>query len=172
MLESDAVESGSGAAIISDMEECLESDSTERRADDRRCRSEYVFRDKRSGFDRRRRNVAGLGGLAHQAVVHLRDHPRKLQFLLLVVNVLNLTDFGLTMNALAHGASEANPVMASLFKIGPVWAAIFKIVAVLVATAMVWECRRYRKALIAAIAMLLVFAAIFIYHMVGMLLLN
>lgn len=92
--------------------------------------------------------------------------------LLLVVNALNLTDFGLTMNALANGATEANPVMASLFKIGPLWAGLFKTVAVLVATAIVWECRRYRKALVAAIAMLLVFAAVFAYHMVGMLLLS
>jgi hypothetical protein len=37
---------------------------------------------------------------------------------------------------------------------------------------MVWECRRYRKALLAAIAMVLVFAGVFIYHMVGLLFLS
>jgi hypothetical protein len=154
------------------MEDCLEPESTERRADDRRHRREYVFRDKRSGFDRRQHDVPGVRGVVHQTLVHLRDNPRTLQVLLVIVNVLNLTDFGLTVNALANGASEANPVMASLFKVGPLWAGIFKTAAVLVATALVWECRRYRKALLAAVAMLMVFAAIFVYHMVGMTLLS
>ena len=93
------------------------------------------------------RTCRACGAVVHQTLVHLRDNPRTLQVLLVVVNALNLTDFGLTLNALANGASEANPVMASLFKVGPLWAGIFKTAAVLVATALVWECRRYRKAL-------------------------
>jgi hypothetical protein len=131
-----------------------------------------VFRDKRSGFDRRQREASGFRGVLQQALLRLRDDPTKLQVLLILVNVLNLTDFALTMNALAGGASEANPVMASLFKAGPVWAGVFKTCAVLVATALVWECRRYRKALLAAVLMLLVFAVIFVYHMVGLTLLS
>jgi hypothetical protein len=170
--EFDSVESRADLSIISDMEECLEPESPERRADDRRCRREYVFRDKRSGFDRRQQDVPGVRGFFHQTLVHLRDNPRTLQVVLLIVNALNLTDFGLTLNALANGASEANPVMASLFKLGPLWAGVFKTAAVLVATALVWECRRYRKALLAAVAMLMVFAAIFVYHMVGIALLS
>jgi hypothetical protein len=170
--EFDAVESEFDASIIRDMEECLEPHSEERRADDRRYRREYVFRDKRSGFDRRQRRATGFRGVVQRALLWLRDDPAKLQILLILVNVLNLIDFALTMNALAGGASEANPVMASLFKAGPVWAGVFKTCAVLVATALVWECRRYRKALLAAVVMLLVFAAIFVYHMVGLTLLS
>ena len=116
--------------------------------------------------------MPGVRGFVHQTLVYLRDNPHTLQVLLIVVNALNLVDFGLTLNALANGASEANPVMASLFKVGPLWAGLFKTAAVLVATALVWECRRYRKALLAAVAMFLVFAAIFVYHMVGMTLLS
>jgi hypothetical protein len=170
--EFDAAEAGDDRSVTAGAEDCLESEAAERRGDDRRCHNEYVFRDKRSGFDRRRQQVAGVRGYFQRTLVHLRDNPRTLQVLLLVVNALNLADFGLTVNALANGASEANPVMASLFRMGPIWAGIFKTAAVLVATALVWECRRYRKALLAGVAMFLVFAAIFIYHMVGIALLS
>ncbi len=172
MLEYDAVDSSDDANVTPGVDDCLDSPSSDRRADDRRCRREYVFRDKRSGFDRRRVAMPGVRGFAYQALVHLRDNPRTLQVLLVVTNVLNLADFALTMNALANGASEANPVMASLFKLGPAWAGVFKAVAVLVATALVWECRRYRKALAASIGMLLVFTGIFIYHMIGLTLIS
>jgi hypothetical protein len=170
--ESEAVDSAYDAGSGAGSTECVTSGAGERRADDRRCRNEYVFRDKRSGFDRRTRPVGGARGVLHGMLVHLRDNPMHLWALLLVVNILNLTDFGLTVNAMANGASEANPVMASLFKVGPLWAGVFKTVAIVVATALVWECRRYRKALIAAVGMLLVFAAIFIYHMIGITLLS
>ena len=172
MQEFDSVESKNDLGIIPDMEDCLEPQSADRRADDRRCRREYVFKDKRSGFDRRRQALPGVRGFLHRTLVYLRDNPRTLQVILIVVNALNLADFGLTLNAMANGASEANPVMASLFKMGPLWAGVFKTAAVLIATALVWECRRYRKALLAALAILLVFAGIFIYHMVGITLLS
>lgn len=109
-----------------------------------------------------------MSGLAYDALLTLRDNPVVLRVLLVVVNVLNLIDFGLTLNALALGAGEANPLMATLLDANPVWAGIFKTAAVLVATAIVWECRRYRKALIAAVFMVLVFAGVFVYHIVGL----
>jgi hypothetical protein len=170
--EFDAPQEVDDGSIIARMEECLESQDAERRADERRCRREYVFRDKRSGFDRRHRPLEGVRGVTHRTLVALRDKPRALLVLLVVVNALNLTDFALTLNALSRGATEANPVMATLFNASPIWAGVFKTFAIFVATAMVWESRRYRKALVAAIAMLLVFAAIFIYHMVGLLFLT
>ena len=150
------------------MEECPQAREGDRRGDDRRCRREYVFRDKRTGFDRRYQPKPGFSGALHQTLLGLRDNPGALRVLLLVINALNLTDFGLTLNALSIGATEANPVMATLFEASPIWAGVFKTLAVLLATALVWECRRYRKALLAAVAMLLVFAAIFVYHMIGL----
>jgi hypothetical protein len=170
--EFDTLQTSDCDSIIKGMEECAESLDDERRADERRRRREYVFRDKRSGFDRRHRPLEGVRGFTHRTLVALRDKPRALQVLLVVVNALNLTDFVLTLNALSRGATEANPVMATLFNASPIWAGIFKMLAVFVATALVWESRRYRKALVAAIAMVLVFAAIFIYHMVGLLFLS
>jgi hypothetical protein len=158
--------------IIVGMEDSVESEVPERRTDERRSRREYVFRDKRTGFDRRREPADGWRGLALRVLIRLRDNPGTLQGLLIIVNALNLADLALTINALGNGASEANPVMASLFKAGPVWAGIFKTLAVLVATLMVWEYRRYRKALLAGIIVFLLFTAVFVYHMVGLSLLN
>jgi hypothetical protein len=170
--EFDALQRSACDSIILGMEECLESQDDDRRADERRRCQEYVFRDKRSGFDRRHRPAEGLWGTVHRVLIVLRDNPRALQVLLVVVNALNFTDLGLTLNALSNGATEANPVMATLFNASPIWAGVFKTLAIFVATAMVWECRRYRKALLAAIAMVLVFAGVFIYHMVGLLFLS
>jgi hypothetical protein len=155
-------------SIIGDMPECPESLEADRRYDERRCSQTYVFRDRRSGFDRRHQPRGPVARFLHDTLVALRDNPSALRVLLVLVNALNLIDFGLTLNALSIGASEANPVMASLFDVSPVWAGVFKVVAILVATAIVWECRRYRKALAAAIVMLFIFAAVFIYHMVGL----
>jgi hypothetical protein len=58
--------------------------------------------------------------------------------------------------------------MRSLFAMSPRWAGIFKVVAVLAASLLVWESRRYRKALIAGLCMLVVFAGLFVYHVFGL----
>jgi len=58
--------------------------------------------------------------------------------------------------------------MRSLFDIGPVWAGAFKVVAVMAATALMWRCRRFRSALVAALIILLVFTAVLFYHIVGL----
>ena len=151
------------------MDDSLEPLRDERRSGDRRtCRS-YVFRDKRTGFDRREcRDGEASGGLVHRVLVALRDSSRTLMVVLLTVNVLNVLDFALTLNALSIGATEANPVMASLFEAGPVWAGVFKMAAVALASLLVWEWKRYRKALLAAVMMLAVFTAVFVYHIVGL----
>lgn len=150
------------------MKECPEWPDYERRHIERRCQHRYVFLDRRTGFDRRRRPRAAMSRLAYDTLLALRDNPVALRVLLVVVNALNLIDFGLTLNALSLGASEANPLMATLLDVSPVWAGIFKAVAVVVATAIVWGCRRYRKALVAAVFMVLVFSGVFVYHIVGL----
>jgi hypothetical protein len=151
------------------MDSSLQSESEERRCADRRTSRSHVFRDKRTGFDRRAcGDERRTRDLVRGVLLGLRDSPRTLVALLLVVNALNLIDFALTLNALALGADEANPVMATLFEAGPAWAGVFKVAAVALASLLVWEWKRYRKALIAAVMMLAVFAAVFIYHIVGL----
>lgn len=146
--------------------------SDDRRCGDRRTSRSHVFRDKRTGFDRRACAEPGVKGWMRGLLLGLRDNPHTLMVLLFTVNALNLIDFALTVHALSVGASEANPVMASLFKVGPVWAGVFKTAAVAFASLLVWDWRRYRKALFAGVAMLAVFTAVFCYHVVGLALLK
>ncbi len=151
------------------MDDSLQSVEGERRCGDRRVGRSHVFRDKRTGFDRRTCEADGATrGFVRGMLIALRDSPRTLMVLLLAVNALNLLDFALTVNALATGASEANPIMATLFEAGPVWAGVFKTAAVALATLLVWEWKRYRKALFAGVMMLTVFSAVFVYHMIGL----
>jgi hypothetical protein len=98
----------------------------------------------------------------------LRDRPRALQLLLAAANILNVADFSLTLNVLDSGGREANPVMRPLLAMSPLWAGTFKVVTVLAASLLVWESRRYRKALIAGLFMLVVFACLFVYDMFGL----
>jgi hypothetical protein len=100
--------------------------------------------------------------------VNLRDRPGTLGVLLLVVNLLNVADFWLTVNVLHGGGGEANPIMRSLFCMGPVWAGLFKMTAVLLTSLLVWRCRSYRMALAAALAILAVFTAVAFYHVLGL----
>lgn len=140
---------------------------TERRAGDRRRRGQHIFRDQRTGFDRRESERSGAG-ILYCTLAGLRNQPRLLFWLLITVNALNIADFGLTLNALAHGYQEGNPIMGFLFEMNPALAGIFKILAVLLASVLVWQLKRYRKALLAAIVMLLIFAGVFAWHLYGL----
>jgi hypothetical protein len=137
-----------------------------RQGGERRRRRKYRFHDRRSGFDRRVNGVQM--GVLKRTLMALRDRPRALKGLLAAVNLLNLADFLLTLFALESGGREANPVLRRLFAFSPLWAAIFKLVVVLAATLLVWETRRYRWALIAGLGMLVLFALLFVYHVVGL----
>lgn len=140
----------------------------DRRSGDRRRRRVYVFRDQRSGFDRRAAPAGAGVGVVQSALVGLRDRPAALMLLLAAVNVFNVADFSLTLNVLATGGAEANPIMRSLFALGPVWAGLFKVAAVLLASWPVWRCRRYRLALQAALLMVIIFFAVLVYHVLGL----
>jgi hypothetical protein len=132
-----------------------------RQGGERRRRRKYRFHDRRSGFDRR---VAGVKlGVVRSTLIALRDRPKALQLLLAGVNLLNLADFSVTLRVLDSGGREANPILRPLLALSPLWAGIFKLVAVLAASLLVWENRRYRKALIAALCMVLVFAGLVAY---------
>lgn len=107
-------------------------------------------------------------GVLRRTLFALRDRPRALRLLLVAVNVLNVADFALTLGVLHSGGREANPVMRSLLALSPLWAGVFKLVAVLAASLLVWQNRYYRKALIAGLCMLVVFAALFVYDVFGL----
>lgn len=155
--------------MIVSMDESVASESNARGGGERRRRRlSFVLHERRSGFDRREPLTAGpTATVFENALTGLRDHPGTLWLLLVTVNALNLVDFVLTLNVLALGGGEANPIMRSLFALDPVYAGAFKIVAVLLTTGLVWRCRRFRSALGAALLMVAIFAAVFFYHVIG-----
>jgi hypothetical protein len=132
-----------------------------------------VLHERRTGFDRRGPISGGAVAVRFEGLLRgLRDSASSLRVILITVNILNVADFLLTLNALAMGASEANPVMRSLFNVDPVYAGIFKFLAILGVTLLVWRCRRYRSALQASLIVLAVFTLVFVYHIVGLTLLS
>ncbi len=154
------------------MGEVLHQYENERRAGDRRVRRvSLVLHERRSGFDRRARpgnrgTVPGLTGV----LLAVRDRPGILWIILVSVNALNLADFLLTLNILALGGGEANPLLAHLFAADPFYAGLFKFTVVLLVTLAVWRCRRFRRALEASFIMLGVFTVVFFYHIYGLVL--
>lgn len=106
--------------------------------------------------------------MLERTLTDLREQPRALWFLLATVNVLNVADFALTLNALSHGFAEGNPLMGFMLELSPAWAGIFKMLCILLASLLVWRLKRYRKALVMAIAMLVIFAGIFVWHLYGL----
>ena len=144
--------------------------SNERRnADRRKRRVSIVLHERRTGFERRGSISGGALAAGFDGVLRsLRDSPGYLCIVLVTVNILNVVDFVLTLNALAMGAGEANPVMKSLFDMNPIYAGSFKFLAIFAVTLVVWLCRRYRSALQAALVVLGVFTLVFVYQIVGL----
>ena len=144
--------------------------SDNRRSEDRRQRRfSFVLRERRSGFDRRGRDGGSRASIAvEQALVKLRDRPRLVLSMLVLVNALNLAEFQLTLNVLGRGGGEANPILRSLFALDPLYAGIFKVLAVLLTSWLVWRCRRFRSGLEASLILLGVFCAVICYHIVGL----
>lgn len=130
-----------------------------------------MLRERRSGFDRRKAGGRGVlkGGSLTCLLLNLRERPGVLWVMLVTVNILNLADFLLTLNVLATGGGEANPILRPLFDANPIYAGLFKFAAVLIVTLVVWHFRRFRRALEASLIMLGVFAVVFFYHIFGLL---
>ncbi len=131
------------------------------RRSERRTQARFVWRERRSGFDRRRH------GPVVKRLLELRDSPIALLSLLAAVNVLNLLDQLATTRALAAGFGEANPVMAGLISFDPRLAAIVKITAIAGVSGGVWALRRYKVILEVGVLMLLVFTAVLLIHFAG-----
>ena len=113
--------------------------SEDRRGGERRSgRISLRLHERRTGFDRR--SPASLVGW-------YRDRPHIVGAVLVAVVLLNIADLVLTIRALGRGATEANPVMAALFELGPVTAGAFKVLVGLTFALIVWRLRRYRRVL-------------------------
>jgi hypothetical protein len=135
---------------------------------DRRRRSHFVLRDRRTGFDRRRPQGQGsLGAAFESALIHLRDNPSSLVSLLVLANLLSLLDLALTLTLLRLGVVEANPIMRHLFAASTGQAIAVKAGLIAAASIVIWALRTRRPALMAALFMVTLYAAIVFYEVVG-----
>ncbi len=141
--------------------------SLERRAEDRRSRRTWVWRERRTGFDRRHRSTSRVGSAWEGTLVFLRDNPLALVLLLALANLLSILDLAFTLRALEQGAIEVNPLMRTLIADDPAQAVIVKIALVAGVSVLVYLLRRYRSMLGVALLTLGLFAAIVAYHLFG-----
>lgn len=139
----------------------------ERRAGERRQRRAWVWRERRSGFDRRRTHRSRIAWAWDGALAHLRDNPLTFLLVLTLANLLSLLDLVLTQRALAAGAVEINPVMRSLLADNPTAAAAVKIGLVAGVSALVFALRRYRLMITVGLLTVALFAIIVAYHVLG-----
>ena len=141
------------------------------RGPDRRSRRRFVFRDRRSGFERREpKRQSVIPGL-DATLVHLRDNPRTLIGVLLFANLLSVLDLMLTLILFREGAGEANPFMGYLFANGVAQGAVVKIAIIAAASLGIWELRRHRPALATAVFFLVAYGAVVLYELFGLALL-
>jgi hypothetical protein len=133
------------------------------RQPDRRQRRAFRLIERRSGFERR----ADQPGAATGALLHLRDNPRLLVELLVLINLLSILDLSVTRRVLALGAVELNPVMAHLLAADATRAAGVKIALVAAGTLGLWLLRRRRPALQATLLLVAVFGLLIVYETVA-----
>jgi len=140
------------------------------RSPDRRRRHRLAIEERRSGFDRRRNVCRSPVAAALEAPVRrLRDDPRMLAELLVLINVLSALDLFITLMVLRMGAVELNPLMAYLLQLGPVPAAFAKLGLVASATVGLWMLRRHRAALATALGLAVTYGALISFELVGLL---
>lgn len=132
----------------------------ERRGVERRTtRSSLHYPERRTGFDRRTPSlVTGT----------LRDQPYVLLSILVLINILSVADWILTLRALGGGAVEGNPLLAAMITGNPTAAFLFKLAATLGVTIALWSWRKYRAVLATALAALLIYGGLMVYHAWGL----
>lgn len=141
----------------------------ERRRVDRRVSRHFVVRERRSGFDRRRRvRVRILGYMWDDCLVYLRDNASALIVALLLTNVFSVLDFVLTVHALQIGAREENPFMGHLLDVSPVLAGAVKVGVIAGFTLVIWRLRRYRLMLAVALLAAAIYFVVILYHCYGL----
>ena len=144
----------------------------ERRRGERRKRRQPVLVERRSGFDRRHTAPRGrTAALLADTLSQMRARPELVVLVVLTINLLSAVDALLTLNALANGAREANPVMRALIEQEPVLWIWVKALLVGTLSWVLWRLRRYRLGLCAALTGLAAFTAVLAYHIMGSLLL-
>jgi hypothetical protein len=138
---------------------------------DRRVRAVSLrYPERRSGFDRRTPRAGRIGLLRWRLLGALRRSPATLAVLLAAFAVLNAADVVVTLRALDLGATELNPVMASLVEAGPVQAAVLKAVVTAAVIAGIWLLRRYQRILELALLLAVGMAVLLAYQVGGLLL--
>lgn len=78
---------------------------------------------------------------------------------------LNILDLGLTLHLIERGATEMNPLMASLLDAGWEWAAVFKAIVTVGVGAGLWFGRSHRLVRHSGIAFVVMLAAIMLYQL-------
>jgi Domain of unknown function (DUF5658) len=127
--------------------------------DRRVARPVFRFRDRRTGFDRRRRSPL-LSGLA--------THDGLFALLVLGFALLSATDWILTLINLRSGAVEANPVLASLLGIHPLLAASLKLAVTLLLVWVMWRNRAYRQVVAVSLLAFVLYLAVVLYQVAGL----
>jgi hypothetical protein len=159
---------GSNAPAISRSRRATHLHLERRWTERRERRASLIFPERRTGFDRRTPLFAGpVRRSIDQALRTLRDSLPALAAVLIMVNVLNILDYVFTVNALAAGMSEGNPIMDSLFSYDIRIAGLVKVLAMLGVTFVIWRNRRYRMILGCALLTLVAYLVLITYHIYG-----
>jgi hypothetical protein len=132
------------------------------RSSDRRVRRHYVFRDRRTGFDRR---AQPSGSWWDALLLRMHHSPRLVEIILVLLVALNLADLVFTQVALGAGAVEANPIMAVLFDSSFASAAALKILVSMFIVFVVLAFRDYRKMMALTVFATALYSGVFTYHL-------
>ena len=138
----------------------------DRRETSRRRTRRLVWRDRRSGFERRHRQRGAAA--VDASLVFLRDHPATLLAVLGLANLFSVLDLRLTLVALRHGDTESNPLMRYVLGLGPQQAAVAKVGVVLIASLGIWSLRRHRQALLLALFAVAIYGAVVLFEVVSL----
>ena len=136
------------------------------RGPERRRGTRFVFRERRSGFERRGRRRSRAAAL-DTSLIYLRDNPVAVAVLLLLGNVLSLADLALTRVSLVLGASEANPFMRPFVVAHPALAGVLKVGLVVALSLMIWRQRRRRRGLELAVFLAIFYGVLVIYELMS-----
>lgn len=135
----------------------------ERRRSQRREKRRYRFHDRRSGFDRRASETSDR--TLDRMLLGLDGSSFALVAVLVATNFLNVADLAFTVHLMGQGATEANPVMLSLFGLAPLTAGVVKIAALALVTIGFWRLRRYRTVLALSVLTLAGFSLLVGYEL-------
>lgn len=146
-----------------------EAQGGDRRGTDRRSRrAGFRLRERRTGFDRRLPADPTTPSARYRLMLRsLRDQSPRLLLVLIAINLLNLADFVLTLDALDRGAAEANPVMRVLLDTSDWAGGVFKMGVIFAVSLAVWRFRRFRTVLEVGLLALGIFSLVFVYQLAG-----